>query len=243
MLDRLQTTSSTRNPIHTSALVTAKRDKPVDFVKQQDEKTQELMVSTARRSAHRKRKQAGTTDQQLLKLWQSGSEEREARIKQRRLFREKKKTRDESLGKQIEAGDLATKTTLLNRMNAKELLNQLHMWTHIKTVGIYFEGQNLLKGSTTTKVAEKREILKTLIDKNAQLPEVLKAKCQFQSTAARVIIDCPEVDVANDNVTDSEEDEKTCKPIKVESIRSVLLRLWSAKSWLFVCLFHCLTSS
>lgn len=109
----------TRNSFKT--IVTAKCDKPVEYVKQQDAETSELMVTTVRKSTHHKR-QAGTTDQQLLKLWQAGSEERDRLIRRRTEGRQKKQAKMTALGEQIQSGQLVQNTATVCTLMTKDLL-------------------------------------------------------------------------------------------------------------------------
>lgn len=167
LLDRQQTTCPTRNPVNTSAIVTAKRDKPVDFVASQDPDMQKLMVTTARKSASRKRKRVGTTDCQLLKLWQSGSEGRENRIKRRKETRDKRQKKMDAVGELIKSGRLLTDATEIGHLKSGDLLQQLQMWIHLKTIGMQVNNRDLLKGSAAAKIADKKERLRSLISTNA----------------------------------------------------------------------------
>ena len=156
LLDRQQTTCPTRNPVNTSTIVTAKRDKPVNFVASQDPDMQKLMVTTARKSASRKRKQVGTTDCQLLKLWQSGSEGRENHIKRRKETGDKRQKKMDAVGELIKSGRLLTDATEIGHLKSGDLLQQLQMWIHLKTIGMQVNNRDLLKGSAAAKVADRR---------------------------------------------------------------------------------------
>ena len=139
---------------------------------------QNPMVTTARKSAYRNRKQAGTTDCQFLQLWQSGSEERENRIKQRKLTRDRRQKMD-AVGAQIEAGQLLVYAAKVCHLKSADLL-QLQMWNHLKPIGFQVQNKEQLKGAAAAKVAEKRDKLQTLILSNADVMDSVRVRGRNQ---------------------------------------------------------------
>ncbi|KAK7105305.1 hypothetical protein V1264_016706 [Littorina saxatilis] len=105
-LDRQQTMNPQRNPVNTSAIVCAKRDKPVAYVLQQDAAIQELMVATARKSGAHARKEAGTKENQLLKVWRPALEERREKADTRCTNRAKKHEQQQDIINKVMSGKL-----------------------------------------------------------------------------------------------------------------------------------------
>ena len=120
-LDRQQTMRPNRNPLNTSAVVTAKRDKPVEFVLQQEPALQKVMVRTARKSGHRARKEAGTKSQQLQNVWERGLSERKERADRRRENRRKKQEKLDAMKAPILSGGIVRNPEQIKNMRSKEL--------------------------------------------------------------------------------------------------------------------------
>jgi hypothetical protein len=163
VLDRQQMMCPVRNPVNTSAIVTARKDKPTAFVREQEEELKEAMVSTARKSATKRRKEKGTKNKQLLAMWQRGKEERDGKIQKRREKRRLRKQKFDAAVTELRAGNLVLKDTDVSRLKGAELLKQFQLWSILQSTGVRINMSEKLKGVSTLKVAEKKERLKAVI--------------------------------------------------------------------------------
>ena len=73
----------------------------------------------------------------------------------------------DAVGELIKSGRLLTDATEIGHLKSGDLLQQLQMWIHLKTIGMQVNNRDLLKGSAAAKVADKKERLRSLISTNA----------------------------------------------------------------------------
>ena len=174
VLDREQTLCPVRNPMHTSALITAKKDKPVAYVMRQHAPMQEKMVCVAQKRAREKRKEKGTRDQQAKYLYEKTAPEVNALKEQRRQRRAKRIMLSQELTKALNEGSLVTDYDVIMRMKVTELNCQFKLWKTLQSQGYTVQLENLLAGYSTLRVAEKKERLAQLAVANKDtLPQNL----------------------------------------------------------------------
>ena len=69
----------------------------------------------------------------------------------------------DAVGELIKSGRLLTDATEIGHLKSGDLLQQLQMWIHLKTIRMQVNNRDLLKGSAAAKVADKKERLRSLI--------------------------------------------------------------------------------
>ena len=166
VLDREQTFSPTRNPVNTSALITAKKDKPVDYVLNQSPELMNKMVVCARKSATKKRKKCGTKVNQQLMIWQSSSAEREALATKRQQNRNKKRRTFDETVEGIREGNLIRISDNIPRLKGRELDLQFKMWNTLLAFGFSLQSHDQLKGYSGLTIRQKKENLVKVIKSN-----------------------------------------------------------------------------
>ena len=73
----------------------------------------------------------------------------------------------DAVGELIKSGRLLTDATEIGHLKSGDLLQQLQMWIHLKTIRMQVNNRHLLKDSAAAKVANKKGRLKSLISMNA----------------------------------------------------------------------------
>ena len=74
----------------------------------------------------------------------------------------KRQKKMDAVGELIKSGQLLTDATEIGHLKSGDLLQQLQMWIHLKTIRMQVNNRHLLKGSAAAKVADK-ERLRSLI--------------------------------------------------------------------------------
>ena len=83
------------------------------------------------------------------------------------VTRDKRQKKMDTVGAQIQSGQLVVDVSRVDTLKSKDLLMQLQMWSHLKTLGFQLANKELLKGATAAKVGDKKDKIRRLISTNA----------------------------------------------------------------------------
>ncbi|XP_078586096.1 uncharacterized protein LOC144867965 [Branchiostoma floridae x Branchiostoma japonicum] len=168
ILAQQQVVSPAANPLVHSAMVRAKQDKPAEWLASQPEQNRENLCSLARKGARKLRKQWGTKEEQLKRLYEAEEPRR----------KEKKRKRDESLKRKqekklafVEAlreSRLVVDPSKVNKMKGKDINYQLSLWVELEKLS---KGQmkhpECLKNRSKLKLDAKKAAIRKLIRHNS----------------------------------------------------------------------------
>jgi hypothetical protein len=166
MLDREQRWAPSRNPVNTSALITAKKDKPVAYVRAQQPHIQELMVTTARKSAAQVRKKKGTKVDQQKAIWRHTAGDRATLIAKRKATRAKRQCAFDAVVTELKSGELLLDPDCVTQLKGTQLVRQIEMWNTLVSMGVIVQESAVLKGLSVQKVQAKKEGLEKVVQAN-----------------------------------------------------------------------------
>ncbi|VDI78990.1 Hypothetical predicted protein [Mytilus galloprovincialis] len=170
------------NPVNVNSLISAKQDKPVQWLKTSKLSIQNV-CEIAMTKASQKRKNEGTRIEQIKKRFLENKEERAQKIAKRRKIRQERKRRlDESL-KEAKL-HLCRKKKAVKNMNKTQLLKQVKLWRALAEVQ-HVNSNDVLKNFNKLSPTEQVLHLKTIIGANKQLviqeweSSLMKKLCQM----------------------------------------------------------------